>query len=208
MTASATIAIYGATGHTGRLVAAELLARGQRVLLSGRDTGALTTLAQELPSSESVDVLPATLDDRAALRTLVERAEVLIHCAGPFSLTGDPLAAAASEVGHHYIDHALEPHHVKHLFDTYSAAARRSGATMVPGLSFYGGFGDLRGAGLAGQVDRHFAHAEQLGWLDQIACTEVQLHLAVVVFGRSPAQRAWVGHETWCVAAGSAHAPC
>ena len=31
------MAVYGATGHTGRLVAAELIARGRDVILAGRD---------------------------------------------------------------------------------------------------------------------------------------------------------------------------
>src|SRR5262245_4096294 len=94
-------AVYGATGHTGRLVAAELLARGHAVVLSGRDDAGLRTLAGEL--SGPVEVHPAPLDDAAALRALAERATVVIHCAGPFSVTGDPVATAAVEAGTHYV---------------------------------------------------------------------------------------------------------
>jgi short subunit dehydrogenase-like uncharacterized protein len=35
------IGIYGATGHTGRLMAGELLARGEGVVLAGRNGEAL-----------------------------------------------------------------------------------------------------------------------------------------------------------------------
>jgi hypothetical protein len=138
------IAIYGAYGHTGRLVAAELLSRGQEVVLAGRDGEALRAMAGELGSRAVV----APLEDRAALRELAESAAVLIHCAGPFSVTGAPVASAAAEAGCHYIDHAVEPHHVKHVFETYQEPAQRTGAIMIPALSFYGGLGDL----LAGAV--------------------------------------------------------
>lgn len=134
-------AVYGATGHTGRLVAAELLARGQRVVLAGRDDAGLRALAGELTGD--VEPHPAPLDDSAALRALAERATVLIHCAGPFSVTGDPVATAAVEAGCHYVDHAVESFHVRHLFEAYDDRARAAGIVMVPGLSFYGGLGDL-----------------------------------------------------------------
>jgi hypothetical protein len=138
------IAIYGANGHTGRLVAAELLSRGQDIVLAGRNDEALQAMAAELGSRAVV----APLDDPASLRELAGSASVLIHCAGPFSVTGAPVAEAAAKTGCHYIDHAVEPHHVKHVFETYQEPAQRTGAIMIPGLSFYGGLGDL----LAGAV--------------------------------------------------------
>jgi Saccharopine dehydrogenase NADP binding domain len=148
------IAIYGATGHTGRLVAAELVDRGQEIVLAGRDGAALGAMAGEL----GCRAVTAPLDDPAAIRGLAESADVLIHCAGPFSVTGDPVASAAAEAGCHYIDHAVEPHHVKHLFDTYQATAQRTGAVMVPSLSFYGGLGDL----LAGAVTEGMADVDRV----------------------------------------------
>ncbi|GLY81338.1 saccharopine dehydrogenase [Actinoallomurus iriomotensis] len=143
------IAIYGATGHTGRLVAAELIDRGQEIVLAGRDAVALGAMAGEL----GCRAVTAPLDDREAIRGLAESADVLIHCAGPFSVTGVPVASAAAEAGCHYIDHAVEPHHVKRLFDTHQATAQRTGAIMIPSLSFYGGLGDL----LAGAVTEGMA---------------------------------------------------
>jgi saccharopine dehydrogenase-like protein len=138
------IAVYGATGHTGRLVAAELVARGHQVALAGRDAAALSAAADALPARPGqVTTHHAPLDDGPALRGLAETARVLIHCAGPFSVTGDPVAAAALAAGCHYVDHAVEPHHVKHLFDTYQIRARETGIVMAPGFSFYGGLGDL-----------------------------------------------------------------
>ncbi|MEV0463817.1 saccharopine dehydrogenase NADP-binding domain-containing protein [Nocardia tengchongensis] len=144
-------AIYGATGHTGRLVAADLTARGKDVVVSGRDPDALVALGYSR-------VVPAALDDPPALRALAEAADVIIHCAGPFATTGLPLATAAVEGGCHYIDHAVEVHHVKRLFDDFAEPAQRAGITMLPSVSFYGGLGDL----LAAAVGRGIPDIERI----------------------------------------------
>ena len=193
--APARIAIYGATGHTGRLVAAELLARGQDTVLAGRDADALKALA----ASFDVPAAVAPLDDPGALRALAEDATVLIHCAGPFSVTGEPVARAAAEAGCHYVDHAVEAHHVKRMFDAFPATARRTGAVMVPSVSFYGGLGDLlAGAVAAGRtgIERVVVGYAVTGWrltpgakatatqlfaeTDRISYTDGALHVGYV----------------------------
>ncbi|GIH93961.1 saccharopine dehydrogenase NADP-binding domain-containing protein [Planobispora siamensis] len=161
------IAIYGANGHTGRLVAAELLSREQDIVLSGRDAGALRSLAEELDRPQRVRVHLAPLDDRAALRELAENASALIHCAGPYARTGEPVAAAAAAAGCHYVDHAIEPRHVKHLFENLQAQAQRTGAVMIPQMSFYGALADLLAAvateGMS-EVDRITVGYRVTGW--------------------------------------------
>jgi uncharacterized protein YbjT (DUF2867 family) len=168
---ASSIAIYGATGHTGRLVAQELLTRGLDLVLAGRSAAALDAVAAELGSGPGsgggVRTHVAPLDDQASLRELAGQASVLIHCAGPFSVTGAPVAEAAAAAGCHYIDHALEPHHVRHVFDSYQERARRAGIVMVPGLSFYGGLGDLlAGAAATGmpEIDRLTLAYSVTGW--------------------------------------------
>ncbi|MGP4097806.1 saccharopine dehydrogenase NADP-binding domain-containing protein [Nonomuraea sp. KM90] len=157
-------AVYGATGHTGRLVAAELLARGREVILAGRDGGALKVLSDELGGAPTHQ---AAIDDPGALRELAGRAAVLIHCAGPFTHTGRPLATAAAEAGCHYVDHALEQHHTKWMFDAMREPARRAGVTMLTATSFYGGLGDLlAGAVAAGMtgIERVITAYAVSGW--------------------------------------------
>ncbi|MGW8376579.1 saccharopine dehydrogenase NADP-binding domain-containing protein [Streptomyces sp. ODS28] len=161
------IAVYGAYGHTGRLVAAELLARGRDIVLAGRDTGALERAAAELGAPGRVTVRTAPVEDPDALRRLAAEAGVLVHCAGPFSVTGAPVAAAAAESGCPYVDHALEPHHVKAVFDTQQATAQRTGSVMIPGLSFYGGLGDLLAGAVAdglSAVDKLIVAYAVTGW--------------------------------------------
>ncbi|MFI7454842.1 saccharopine dehydrogenase NADP-binding domain-containing protein [Nonomuraea sp. NPDC049714] len=158
------IAIYGATGHTGRLVAAELRARGRDVILAGRDGGALKALADELGG---VPAHQAALDDPEALRALAARAAVLVHCAGPFTETGRPVARAAAEAGCHYVDHGLEQHHTAWMFDAMREPAESAGITMITAMSFYGGLGDLLASAVAGGltgVDRLVVAYAVTGW--------------------------------------------
>ena len=63
------IAVYGATGYTGRLVIAELANAGADLVLSGRNRRKLDVLASELEGE--VAVKEATLDDTASLRALL-----------------------------------------------------------------------------------------------------------------------------------------
>ncbi|NEB76339.1 NAD(P)H-binding protein [Streptomyces sp. SID14478] len=161
------IAVYGATGHTGRLVTAELLARGQDVILAGRSEPGLRSLAAELAAPDRVAVHVAPIDDSAALRRLAERADALNHCAGPFTTTGAPVAAAAAAAGIPYVDHAIEPHPVKHLFDAFQSTAERSGAVLIPQMSFYGGLGDLLASAAAeglSEVDKVTVGYAVSGW--------------------------------------------
>ena len=53
------IAVYGATGYTGRLVTAELAAAGAEVVISGRNRQKLDALASE--TKVAVEVKEATL---------------------------------------------------------------------------------------------------------------------------------------------------
>jgi len=140
------IAVYGATGHTGRLVSAELVGRGEEVVLAGRDAVGLEKLAAELGPRAQVRV--ADLDDEAALRAAAQGAAVVINCAGPFASSGGPVATAALAAGAHYLDHAAEPLHAKNLFDNFQQLAGEAKVVVSPGMSLYGAIADLLAAAL------------------------------------------------------------
>ncbi|MCX4098605.1 hypothetical protein [Nocardia sp. alder85J] len=69
-----------------------------------------------------------------------------INCAGPYSHTGTPLAAAAVAHGAHYLDHAAEPAHTKQIYDTHADAD----VVVIPGMSFYEALADLVAAEIGG----------------------------------------------------------
>src|SRR5919197_6288493 len=123
------IAIYGATGYTGRLVAAELRRRGARAVLAGRNQAKLEIVAEDLGGD--VETRPARLDDAPALRRLLEPCAAVIACAGPFRLHGEPVLAAAVEAGTHYLDTTGEQRFMRKVFEDYGPPAERAGVALL-----------------------------------------------------------------------------
>jgi short subunit dehydrogenase-like uncharacterized protein len=146
-----TIALYGATGYTGRLVARELARRGLEVVLGGRDRGRLERAAQEC--SASAPVRTAALDDPSALRALLDGRRVLVNCAGPAAVSGEALVQAALDAGVHYIDAIGEQSFLRTVFDRYAAPAERRGIALLPGAGFDYAPGDCLARLVAGELD-------------------------------------------------------
>jgi len=134
------IAVYGATGYTGKLVAKELQRREADFVISGRNAEKLEALSRDLGD---VPTVAASLDDDAALRSLLEPCAAVIACAGPFKLHGEPVLAAAAETGTHYLDTTGEQTFMKMVFDRYGERAAKSGAALVTGMGFDYAPGDL-----------------------------------------------------------------
>src|SRR5689334_6744355 len=88
-----TVAVYGAYGHTGRFVVAEMRRRGWTPILAGRDPYKLEAFARTQPD---LSFRPAAVDDTAALDRALLGAEAVINCAGPFARTAGPLIDAAA----------------------------------------------------------------------------------------------------------------
>jgi short subunit dehydrogenase-like uncharacterized protein len=149
------IAVYGATGYTGRLVAAELARRGADFVLAGRSQAKLEIVAEDAGGSR---IAVAALDDEQALRALLEPCAAVISCAGPFVLYGEPVVRAAIETATHYIDTTGEQPFMRTVFDHHGPAAERSGAALVPAS----GFDYLPGDMIAALT------AEGMGALDEI----------------------------------------
>lgn len=133
------VAVYGAAGHTGRFVIAELARRGLVAVAIGRDRDKL--MAADLPAGIRREA--AAVDDPAALARALDGAEALINCAGPFLDTADALIPAALRAGAHYFDVTAEQACVQATFEGYSQAARAAGVVVIPAMGFYGGLGDL-----------------------------------------------------------------
>jgi len=133
-----TVAVYGATGHTGRFVVAELERRGLGTIRIGRDAARL--------AQGGHDAAPwrvAAVDDPAALDVALRGAHAVINCAGPYLDTALPLADAALRAGIPYLDLTAEQPSIQALADQRDARAHTAGVTLVPAAAFYGGLADL-----------------------------------------------------------------
>ena len=158
------VAVFGAAGHTGRFVVAELLRRGIVPIAIGRDAAALA--AANFP--EQVVRRLASIDDAESLDQAFEGAHAVINCAGPFLETADAVAGAALRAGIHYLDVSAEQPSVRALLDKYDVAAREAGVAVVPAMGFYGGFADLLVTAAMGDWDQADAIEIMIGldsWL-------------------------------------------
>ncbi|MFE1027038.1 saccharopine dehydrogenase family protein [Streptomyces sp. NPDC058818] len=139
MESGQTVVVFGAYGHTGRFVVAELRERGFRPVLSGRDVGRLKELAYET----GLDARPASVDDPASLDRALAGAVAVINCAGPFAVTAAPVIEAALRAGLPYLDVAAEIEANADTFAHFADRARDAGVVIVPAMAFFGGLGDL-----------------------------------------------------------------
>jgi hypothetical protein len=133
------VTVFGAYGHTGRFVVAELAGRGFVPVLSGRDARSLETLADEHGSEARV----ASVEDPASLDRALAGTAAVINCAGPFASTTGPVIEAALRAGIPYLDIAAELEANLDTFARYRERTRQAGAVVVPAMAFFGGLGDL-----------------------------------------------------------------
>lgn len=138
---SGPIVVYGATGFTGKLVAAELARRKADFKIAGRSPEKLDALAATLDPTPGTAAVP--LDDAAGLAALLEGAGAVIACAGPFNQNGRPVVRAAAEAGTHYVDTTGEQPFIRAVFDEFGPIAESSGAALVSGMGFDYVPGDL-----------------------------------------------------------------
>jgi short subunit dehydrogenase-like uncharacterized protein len=138
-TAVPAVAVFGAAGHTGRFVVAELLRRGMSPIAIGRD---LDRLVAHFPEKE-VERRTASVDDARALDRALDGAQAVINCAGPFLDTADAIASAALRAGIHYLDVTAEQPSARTTLERHDAEARRAGVAVIPAMGFYGGLADL-----------------------------------------------------------------
>ncbi len=134
------IIVFGAYGHTGKFVVAELVKRRIMPILAGRDSAKLEKLGEIYPNLE---IRPATIDDEASLDAAFDGAFALINCAGPFLDTGKSLIEAAIRNRINYLDVAAEQMAVLDAFEKYSDAAKEAEIAILPAVAFYGGLADL-----------------------------------------------------------------
>src|SRR4029453_19334703 len=103
----------------------ELAAAKADFVLAGRDRGKLEALAGELEKPPPVRAV--SLDDAEGLRGLLADCAVVIDCAGPFLLHGEPVLRAAVETGTHYLDGPGEQPYVRMALDRYGPKAEAAG---------------------------------------------------------------------------------
>ena len=149
------IVVFGASGHTGRFVVAELARRGMTAILAGRDSERLAAVGKMHPAFE---IRVASVDDPVSLEQSLLGASLLINCAGPFLDTAALIIEAALRARIHYLDVTAEQRVALAAFEKFSDAARTAGILIMPSLGFYGALGDL----LATAAMRNWSGADEI----------------------------------------------
>ncbi|WP_069130706.1 saccharopine dehydrogenase family protein [Rhodohalobacter halophilus] len=92
--------LYGSYGYTGNLIAEIASKRGANVTLSGRNEDKLRDQAERL----GLDYEASDLADTESMDHLLGRHDAVLHCAGPFIHTWQPMAEACLRNRCHYLD--------------------------------------------------------------------------------------------------------
>lgn len=125
------ILIYGAYGYTGRLIVDEALKKGLSITLAGRDLSKTEKLAKE----KKVPFITFSLEDVKKVAELIDSFDLVIHCAGPFEYTAEPMARACMLAKTHYIDITGE-YQVFEMLHSFSEEAKSVGVMLLPGAGF------------------------------------------------------------------------
>ncbi|HEV3204582.1 MAG TPA: saccharopine dehydrogenase NADP-binding domain-containing protein, partial [Gemmataceae bacterium] len=123
--------IYGASGYTGALIAREALGRGHKPILAGRNAGNVAKLARDL----GLDHRVFSLASASAIDEGIKGVRAVLHCAGPFFHTSQPMVAACLRNTIHYLDITGEIQ----VFEACAARdqeAKRAGIMLMPGVGF------------------------------------------------------------------------
>ena len=122
--------IYGANGYSGKLIAEQAVKQGLTPIVAGRNKASIESIANELSCESRVFDLADT-----AIAKHLEDVSVVIHCAGPFSQTAEPMIKACLQSKTHYLDITGEIS-VFELAKSYDQQAKDAGVVLCPGVGF------------------------------------------------------------------------
>jgi short subunit dehydrogenase-like uncharacterized protein len=123
--------LYGATGFVGDATARLAIERGLRPILAGRNAVGLEKLAAEL----GVECRVFDLRDPHKIEQALKDVAVVLHCAGPYIYTFQPMVEACLRTGTHYLDLTGEIP-VYEALAARDADAKARGIMLLPGAGF------------------------------------------------------------------------
>ncbi|MCZ6818457.1 MAG: saccharopine dehydrogenase NADP-binding domain-containing protein [Calditrichaeota bacterium] len=123
--------LYGANGYTGKLIAREAKNRGLNPILAGRHKEAIPRLAREL----GLEFRVFGLETPSFILESISQADLVLHCAGPFSQTSTPMMQACLAGKTHYLDITGEIE-VFEAIRKHNTIAKQRGVMLLPGVGF------------------------------------------------------------------------
>jgi short subunit dehydrogenase-like uncharacterized protein len=128
------VVVFGATGVTGRRVAAYLAERAAEVganwAVAGRDPAKLERVLGEIGVA-APETIVADVSDPASLAAMASRTRVVLDLVGPYTLYGEPVIEACVANGSHYVDLTGEIPFVRRMIDAFHDRAVAAGVKIV-----------------------------------------------------------------------------
>ncbi|WP_035727363.1 saccharopine dehydrogenase family protein [Eisenibacter elegans] len=149
--------LYGAYGYTGELIAQLAHQKGLRLHLAGRDEARTAALAERLDMPYSV----FDLRNSQALEAALGKVGAVLHAAGPFSATAQPMVEACLHTKTHYLDITGEIAVFEWIAQQHARAVK-AGISLLPGAGFDVVPSDCLAAFLYSQLPD--AHTLELGF--------------------------------------------
>ena len=132
------VVVFGATGVTGRRVAAYLASRGDGSLkwaAAARDPAkAARVLAED--GVTAPETIAADVGDLASLAAMASRSKVVLNLVGPYAKYGRPVIEACVAGGAHYADLTGEMSFARRVIEEFDALAVAAGVKIVQPCGF------------------------------------------------------------------------
>lgn len=133
------VVVFGATGVTGRRVAAYLAERagetGARWAVAGRDAAKLERVPGEIGVA-APETIVADVADPGSLAAMAARTRVVLNLVGPYTPYGEPVVEACVANGAHYADLTGEMPFVRRTIDSFHDRAAAVGLKVVQASGF------------------------------------------------------------------------
>ena len=126
-----TFLLYGANGYTGELITRYAVEQGMKPVLAGRNS----IKVEELAKKHHLDYRVFSLEETSRLDAALQEVDMVLHAAGPFSLTSQPMVEACLRNRKHYTDITGEIS----VFESMAALddkAKASEVMVMPGVGF------------------------------------------------------------------------
>jgi short subunit dehydrogenase-like uncharacterized protein len=123
--------IYGAYGYTGALITQHAVEKGLQPVLGGHDAKKLAGLADSL----GLESRAFSLDDPAGVDSGLAGMQAVLHCAGPYIHTFQPMVEACLRNHVHYLDLTGEIQVYENLAGR-TEEAQKAGIVLLPGVGF------------------------------------------------------------------------
>lgn len=123
--------VYGSYGYAGSLITETATDAGHSPTLAGRRSEPVERQATDL----GLDHRVFSLDYPDVIENQVADFDAVLHCAGPFSGTAEPMIEACLRAGTDYLDIAGQIDVLETIAE-YDREAERADVTLLPGVGF------------------------------------------------------------------------